>query len=201
MSGDDGRRFQAVIDKLEEKPVAISFAFPGPADHQNGIIGGYRPTSPRSAKAVLGCSRIQIRHSGLHQRRHMTLPTAKLAAHCPKWTPGSKRWAAQTPRQESGGLHVRHGSGHRYRGEQRTQPRRQLVRRDFCLKHKKMPDIIVEDGVDPRREARLRRVVGQPGPRAGTKGPLISPTENAKATQKPPARLSPRWADRRRRPW
>ena len=38
--------FQAVIDKLEEKPSAISFAFPGPADYPNGIIGGYLPNFP-----------------------------------------------------------------------------------------------------------------------------------------------------------
>ncbi|QKG80799.1 ROK family protein [Tenuifilum thalassicum] len=31
--------FEALIDKLTEKPVAISFAFPGPADYPNGIIG------------------------------------------------------------------------------------------------------------------------------------------------------------------
>ncbi len=31
--------FRRVIDQLEEKPVAISFAFPGPADYRNGIIG------------------------------------------------------------------------------------------------------------------------------------------------------------------
>ena len=31
--------FQHVSDKLEEVPVAISFAFPGPADYANGIIG------------------------------------------------------------------------------------------------------------------------------------------------------------------
>ncbi len=30
--------FQLVMDKLDEKPVAISFAFPGPADYPNGII-------------------------------------------------------------------------------------------------------------------------------------------------------------------
>lgn len=30
--------FQQLIDKLDEKPVAISFAFPGPADYPNGII-------------------------------------------------------------------------------------------------------------------------------------------------------------------
>lgn len=40
------RGFQEVIDKLEEKPVAISFAFPGPADYPNGIIGGYLPNFP-----------------------------------------------------------------------------------------------------------------------------------------------------------
>ena len=38
--------FQTVIDKLDEKPVAISFAFPGPADYPNGIIGGYLPNFP-----------------------------------------------------------------------------------------------------------------------------------------------------------
>ena len=31
--------FMAVKSKLSEKPVAISFAFPGPADYPNGIIG------------------------------------------------------------------------------------------------------------------------------------------------------------------
>lgn len=38
--------FSTIIDQLEEKPVAISFAFPGPADYPNGIIGGYLPNFP-----------------------------------------------------------------------------------------------------------------------------------------------------------
>lgn len=38
--------FTEVIEKLEEKPVAISFAFPGPADYKAGIIGGYLPNFP-----------------------------------------------------------------------------------------------------------------------------------------------------------
>lgn len=38
--------FREVIDSLEETPVAISFAFPGPADYANGIIGGYLPNFP-----------------------------------------------------------------------------------------------------------------------------------------------------------
>ncbi len=31
--------FESVIEKVDTKPVAISFAFPGPADYPNGIIG------------------------------------------------------------------------------------------------------------------------------------------------------------------
>ncbi len=38
--------FSSVINKLKEKPIAISFAFPGPADYPNGIIGGYLPNFP-----------------------------------------------------------------------------------------------------------------------------------------------------------
>ena len=39
--------FESVMEKLGgEKPVAISFAFPGPADYPNGIIGGYLPNFP-----------------------------------------------------------------------------------------------------------------------------------------------------------
>lgn len=38
--------FREVIDSLPEKPVAISFAFPGPADYKHGIIGGFLPNFP-----------------------------------------------------------------------------------------------------------------------------------------------------------
>jgi glucokinase len=35
--------FSAVLEQLPEPPAAISFAFPGPADYPNGIIGGELP--------------------------------------------------------------------------------------------------------------------------------------------------------------
>ena len=38
--------FRTVTDRIGEKPAAISFAFPGPADYPNGIIGGYLPNFP-----------------------------------------------------------------------------------------------------------------------------------------------------------
>ena len=40
------RGFREVMEKLDETPVAISFAFPGPADYRRGIIGGFLPNFP-----------------------------------------------------------------------------------------------------------------------------------------------------------
>lgn len=44
--------FRMVIDSLKETPVAISFAFPGPADYPNGIIGGYLTNFPSFREGV-----------------------------------------------------------------------------------------------------------------------------------------------------
>ena len=38
--------FKTIIDTIGCQPDAISFAFPGPADYPNGIIGGYLPNFP-----------------------------------------------------------------------------------------------------------------------------------------------------------
>ena len=44
--------FEEIIASLEERPVAISFAFPGPADYANGIIGGWLPNFPSFREGV-----------------------------------------------------------------------------------------------------------------------------------------------------
>lgn len=44
--------FTEVIESLDEKPVAISFAFPGPADYPHGIISGYLPNFPSFRNGV-----------------------------------------------------------------------------------------------------------------------------------------------------
>lgn len=38
--------FKEMLKQVPQKPVAISFAFPGPADYPRGIIGGYLPNFP-----------------------------------------------------------------------------------------------------------------------------------------------------------
>lgn len=44
--------FESVLKQLREKPVAISFSFPGPADYPNGIIGGFLPNFPSFREGV-----------------------------------------------------------------------------------------------------------------------------------------------------
>ena len=45
--------FKTVINQLgDKKPVAISFAFPGPADYPAGIIGGFLPNFPSFREGV-----------------------------------------------------------------------------------------------------------------------------------------------------
>lgn len=44
--------FTRIFKLLEEKPVAISFAFPGPADYPSGIIGGFLMNFPSFRNGV-----------------------------------------------------------------------------------------------------------------------------------------------------
>ncbi len=56
--------FEEVISRLPEQPVAISFAFPGPADYEAGIIGGYLPNFPSFRNGV-ALGPFLSRHFGL----------------------------------------------------------------------------------------------------------------------------------------
>lgn len=58
------RGFEEVIARLDEAPVAISFAFPGPADYRAGIIGGYLPNFPSFREGV-ALGPFLSRHFGL----------------------------------------------------------------------------------------------------------------------------------------
>jgi len=83
------RGFREVINALDEKPVAISFAFPGPADYPNGIIGGYLPNFPSG----MGLPSVLFwkTNSGylyLSTTTQIYLLTERhLPEHCPKSTP------------------------------------------------------------------------------------------------------------------
>lgn len=44
--------FRTIIRRLDCRPEAISFAFPGPADYANGIVGGFLPNFPSFRQGV-----------------------------------------------------------------------------------------------------------------------------------------------------
>lgn len=153
--------FQAVIDLLEEKPSAISFAFPGPADYPNGIIGGYLPNFPSFREGValgpflrkkFGVP-VYINNDGdlfaYGEALGGVLPevNAKLAA-----AGSAKRYSNMIGYTFGTGF----GVGMIVNG--------QLNRGDnscvetFCLPHKKLSGVIVEDGVAVRA---VKRVYGE----------------------------------------
>ena len=153
--------FQTVIDKLDEKPVAISFAFPGPADYPNGIIGGYLPNFPSFRDGVA---------LGPFLRKKFGIPVyinndgdlfaygEALGGALPEIN--EKLEAAGSSKRYRNMLGYTFGTGFGVG----TIVNGDLNRGDnscvetFCLPHKKLAGVIVEDGVAVRA---VKRVYGE----------------------------------------
>ena len=153
--------FRAVISRLSEKPVAISFAFPGPADYPNGIIGGYLPNFPSFRdgvalgpflEATFGIP-VFINNDGdlfaYGEALGGALPqvNARLEA-----LNSSKRYKNLV------GYTFGTGFGVGVVIDNRLNRGDNSCVETFCLRHKKMPEIIVEDGVSIRA---VKRVYGE----------------------------------------
>ena len=153
--------FQAVIDKLEAKPVAISFAFPGPADYPNGIIGGYLPNFPSFREGVALGHFIEYKFGipvFINTDGDLFAYGEALGGALPEVH--AKLEALGCPKRYKSLVGYTFGTGFGIG----VVVNNQLNRGDnscietFCLKHKKMPDIIVEDGVAVRA---IKRVYGE----------------------------------------
>lgn len=159
--------FKSVIDKLEERPVAISFAFPGPADYPNGIIGGYLPNFPSFRDGVA---------LGPFLREKFGIPVfinndgdlyaygEAIGGMLP--SVNARLEAAGSAKRFHNLIGYTFGTGFGIG----TFINGSLNRGDnscvetFCLPHKKMPHIIAEDGVAIRAVKRVYgELTGQPG--------------------------------------
>lgn len=153
--------FRKIIDRLDEQPVAISFAFPGPADYPNGIIGGYLPNFPSFREGVALGPFLEmtfgipvfINNDGDLFAYGEALGGALPEVNARLEKAGSaKRYKNLLGYTFGTGF----GVGMVINGE--------LNRGDnscvetFCLRHKKMPDVIVEEGVAVRA---VKRVYGE----------------------------------------
>lgn len=153
--------FEKIIGQLSIAPVAISFAFPGPADYPNGIIGGYLPNFPSFRDGVaLGAFLedkfkipVFINNDGdLYaygealggvlpevNKRLKEMDSAKQFKNIIGYTFGTGFGVGIVT---NGKLHIGDNS----------------CVETFCLKHKKHSNIIVEDGVAVRA---IKRVYGE----------------------------------------
>lgn len=153
--------FHTVIAQLDAKPSAISFAFPGPADYPNGIIGGYLPNFPSFRdgvalgpflEATFGIP-VFINNDGdlfaYGEALGGTLPevNARLAA-------------AGSPKRYKNlvGYTFGTGFGMGIVIDNRLNRGDNSCVETFCLRHKKQPEVIVEEGVAVRA---IKRVYGE----------------------------------------
>lgn len=150
-----------MIEKLSERPVAISFAFPGPADYPNGIIGGYLPNFPSFRDGVALGPFLQgkfgvpvfINNDGdlfaYGEALGGTLPEVNAKLKALGSAKSYKNMLGYTFGTGFGvGMVV---NGELNRGDNSCVE-------TFCLPHKKYDGVIVEDGVSVRA---VKRVYGE----------------------------------------
>ena len=153
--------FRHIITQLNEQPVAISFAFPGPADYPNGIIGGYLPNFPSFRNGVALGPFLEMTFGipvFINNDGDLFAYGEALGGALPDINARLEK-AGSTKRYHNllgYTLGTGFGVGMVVNGD--------LNRGDnscvetFCLRHKKMPDIIVEEGASIRA---VRRVYGE----------------------------------------
>jgi len=150
--------FSAVIAQLPERPAAISFAFPGAADHQSGIIGGFSMNFPAFREGVALGPLLEERFGVpvfINNDGDLYAYGEALAGALPEV---NRRLAeAGSAKRFHNLLGYTLGTGfgvgivtegHLLRGDNSCVE-------TFCLRHKKMPDVVVEDGVSIRAVKRV----------------------------------------------
>ncbi|MBR5132204.1 MAG: ROK family protein [Alistipes sp.] len=154
------RGFEQTISSLPYAPVAISFAFPGPADYRNGVIGGYLPNFPSFRDGVA---------LGPMLEEHFGIPVfinndADLFAY-------GEAMGGALPRinhmlEEAGsdkryrnllGFTFGTGFGFGFVMDGRLNLGDNSCVETFCLQHRDHPEFIVEDGIAIRAVKRVYR--------------------------------------------
>ena len=152
--------FEQTISSLPYAPVAISFAFPGPADYRNGVIGGFLPNFPSFRDGVA---------LGPMLEEHFGIPVfinndADLFAY-------GEAMGGALPRinrmlEEAGsakryrnllGFTFGTGFGFGFVMDGRLNLGDNSCVEAFCLKHRDHPEFIVEDGIAIRAVKRVYR--------------------------------------------
>ena len=150
--------FRQVFDKLPEKPVAISFAFPGPADYPNGIIGGYLPNFPSFREGVALGAFLEKQFGVpvfINNDGDLFAYGEALCGVLPQINNRLKEAGSNKQYKNLIGYTLGTGFGIGVVVDGRLNRGDNSCVETFCLRHKEMPNIIVEDGVAIRAVCRV----------------------------------------------
>jgi len=153
--------FTEIIEQLPEPPVAISFAFPGPADYPNGIIGGYLPNFPSFRNGVALSDFLQEKLKlpvFINNDADLFTYGEAIAGVLPEINQKLEKLGSAKRYKNLIGFTFGTGfgfgiavNGNMYVGDNSCSE-------IFCLPHKQFAKIIVEDGVSIRA---VKRVYGE----------------------------------------
>ena len=188
-----------------EKPVAISFAFPGPADYPNGIIGGYLPNFPSFREGVALGPFLEAKFGipvYINNDGDLFAYGEALGGALPEVNARLEALGSPEEIQKPRRLHLRHGTRRGPCDRQPAEPRRQLMRRDVLpASQENARNHRRGRGVDPCRETRLRRSFGRREPTFEPKDICEIAEGKRREMSRPRRRLLPKWARSPATPW
>ena len=150
--------FRDVISKLDRKPVAISFAFPGPADYPNGIIGGYLPNFPSFRDGVALGAFLESKFGVpvfINNDGDLFAYGEALCGVLPEINSRLKELGSTKQYKNLIGYTLGTGFGIGVVIDNNLNRGDNSCVETFCLRHRDMPDVIVEDGVAIRAVCRV----------------------------------------------
>ena len=153
--------FTEVIEQLPEPPVAISFAFPGPADYPNGIIGGYLLNFPSFRNGVALADFLQEKLKlpvFINNDADLFTYGEAIAGILPEVNQKLEKLGCAKRYRNLIGFTFGTGFGFGISVNGTMYVGDNSCSEIFCLPHKHLKDIIVEDGVSIRA---VKRVYGE----------------------------------------
>ncbi len=151
--------FNRVKAQLDCEPVAISFAFPGPADYANGIVGGfYMPNFPSFRDGVALGPFLEEKFGipvYINNDADLYAYGEALAGALPEINDKLEKLGSAKRYKTLLGYTFGTGFGFGFvtNGELHTGDNSCIE--TFCLRHKHMPNVMVEDGVAVRAVKRV----------------------------------------------
>ena len=152
--------FEQVIESLPEPPVAISFAFPGPADYRNGVIGGYLPNFPSFRDGVALGPMLKKRFNipvFINNDADLFAYGEAMGGALPRINKRLEEAGSSKRYRNLLGYTFGTGFGFGFVMDGKLNLGDNSCVETFCLKHRDFPQYIVEDGVAIRAVKRLYR--------------------------------------------